>query len=212
MKFADFTSRRIVYLASAVVGGGILAICLAWTKGPAHDSAADDPPADPHTAVVAHAASPKTAGALPLLPSEFAILQSRNVFGNSIGGADGVAGANGGPESTLVFRGAVAAGDVFTAFIEDTVAKHSIQATVGTPLGRGKIKSIDIDAIEYEFDGQSKRIEVGDDLTGKAAPIVPTTQPTPPSPPAAGPDQAGPPQPPNGRPRRGGNPVVITPN
>ena len=128
-----------------------------------------------------------------LLPSEFAILQTRNAFRHGPGGASG------GPESTLVFKGAVLAGATYTAFIEDLAAKKVVQAAVGDPVGRGRIKSIDLDTIEYASAGNSRKIEVGQNLDGVVVPPppLPATQPWPPeNNPAAPSPRGGPPGPP----------------
>jgi hypothetical protein len=202
MRLEDLTGRQIIYLAGSLAGGAILAVGIAWMSVPSANSPANDPPASAGAISARTSASAADMQADPLLPAEFAVLQQRNVFGTSQD-AHGP-GASGGPEGTLVFRGAVSAGGVFTAFIEDLGAKNWIQATVGTALARGKIKSIDIDGIEYEAAGQSRRIEVGQDLNGQAAPVIATTQPA--APPEAAPDQAPPTPPPNGWPKRRGNP------
>jgi len=117
-----------------------------------------------------------------LLPPEFAILQTRNAFGH----------AHGGPESMFVFKGAVQSGSQFTAFIEDLAAKKVLQILVGGNVARGSVKSIDLDAIEYASAGNSRRVEVGENLAGEAVP-----ESAPPGP-AGGPPgpNAGPPGPP----------------
>jgi len=142
------------------------------------------------------------------LPAEFAILQTHNAF--APGTAQGH-GRSGGPEATLIFKGVVQAGADFTAFIENQAAKQVTQAMVGDAVARGRIKSIDLDAIVYEVGGDSRRIEVGQNLNGEVV-APPATQPSPSAPPpdvqapAGPPDGAGPPNgnPPRSPKRRGG--------
>lgn len=149
------------------------------------------------------------------LPPEYSVLQTRNPFAHA--GKAGPGGPNaagpggpGGPDALFVLRGIVRAGNEFTAFVEDTTAKRIIELSAGAPLGRGRIKRIDTDAIEYDAMGTSRRIEVGQDLGGRVVPPIPASKPAAPPPqPGQGPPQG----PPNGpgpgqgpRPARGGRP------
>jgi len=115
-----------------------------------------------------------------LLPSEYAFLQTQSPFGSAAGS---VGASQGGPEATFIFRGAVQTGSRITAFIEDSNAKKVAQMAVGDSLARGRIKAIDLDAIEYEALGDSKRIEVGHNLRGDIvqppAATAPSVQPAP---------------------------------
>ena len=153
------------------------------------------------------------------LPSEYSALQTRNPFAH--GGKGGPPGANGpggpggpgapgGPDTLFVLKGIVGEDGKFTAFVEDTTAKRVLELTDGAPLGRGRIKGIDADGIEYEAPGASKRVEVGQDLSGKVVPPTPTSQPAPPQPPPGEGPQPGQPNGPmpgpGQRPRRAGGP------
>jgi hypothetical protein len=100
----------------------------------------------------------------------------------------------------LIFKGVVQAGADFTAFIENEAAKQVIQAVVGDAVARGRIKSIDLDAIVYEVGGDSRRIEVGQNLNGEVV-APPATQPSP----APPPDVQAPPGPPDGAGAPNGN-------
>jgi len=106
----------------------------------------------------------------PTLPAEFSILQTRNMFAK--GGGKG-AKAAGGPEAQFVLKGAVQGGGRFMAFLEEKGTKRVQQVNVGDSIARGKVKSITLDAIEYEAGGAAKRIEVGQDLNGQVAPPTP---------------------------------------
>ena len=122
----------------------------------------------------------------PLLPDEYSILQTRNVFHNG-GGAAGP-GSSGGPDAQLVFRGSVQAGSTPIAFIEDMAAKKVLEEAVGDSIGQGRIKSIDLDSVEYAEAGGSRRIQVGQNLDGiEVPPPAPPAQPNPPAGPATQP-------------------------
>ncbi|MGD0770269.1 MAG: hypothetical protein ABSB42_18960 [Tepidisphaeraceae bacterium] len=170
-------NRRVAYLAGmAVLAAMALLIVQAnrgWLApaGNAGNAAASPAPGDQ---------SPATGPSNSLLPREYAFLQTRTPFGHARGrGGKGL----GGPEASFVFKGVVQAGTGFTAFIEDLSAKNVVQAAVGDQVARGTIKSIDLDAIEYELAGDSRRIEVGQNLNGEAVQPAPATQPS--NPPAA---------------------------
>jgi hypothetical protein len=141
------------------------------------------------------AIGPSTDGSA--LPAEFAILQTHNAFAP---GTPQGHRPSGGPEALLIFKGVVQAGADFTAFIENEAAKQVIQAVVGDAVARGRIKSIDLDAIVYEVGGDSRRIEVGQNLNGEVV-APPATQPSP----APPPDLQAPPGPPDGAGAPNGN-------
>jgi hypothetical protein len=75
---------------------------------------------------------------------------------------------------------------------------------VGDAIALGHIKSINLDAIEYEgTGGPARRIEVGRNLMGEVvAPTPPTSKPSAGAPPGAG----GPPGQPGGPPQPGEQP------
>jgi hypothetical protein len=194
-------NNRALYLAGSVVLVVIVLVDM-------HINGRWLAPADKAAAVASPGDESQSAGPNgTLLPKEFAFLQTRSPFG--AGKARPGAKGHGGPEAAFVFKGTVQAGIVFTAFIEDQSDKNVVQAAVGDPVARGRIKSIDLDAIEYEAAGNSRRIEVGQNLNGEVVQPVPTSQPSPPpganNGPPQMPGQPGgmpPNQPPQARPRR----------
>jgi hypothetical protein len=114
-----------------------------------------------------------TPSSRPSLPGDFAVFQAHNPFAAG-GSARGVAaGAASGPETSLAFKGVADMGGRFTAFIEDLTNKTVTQLSVGDALAQGSIKSINLDAIEYEVGGVSRRIEVGQNLRGEVVPPTP---------------------------------------
>src|SRR5438105_11688855 len=127
---------------------------------------------------------PTTATAVAL-PEEFAILHTRSPFMHGP-----KPGRGAGPEASLVLKGAVEIGGRFIAFFEDKSSKRVMQLSMGEAVGRGKVKKISLDAIEYEAAGAAaaKRIEVGQNLNGEVAPPTPTSKPAgPPTPAGEGP-------------------------
>jgi hypothetical protein len=195
-------NRRVLYIAGLTALLVIVLTDMHINRGwlaPAGNAASASAPGDQ---------SPAAGPNDPLLPKEYAFLQTRSPFGSarSAGGK-----AHGGPEAVFVFKGTVQAGMIFTAFLEDQSDKNVVQAAVGDPVARGRIKSIDLDAIEYETAGNSRRIEVGQNLNGEIIQPAPTSQPS--NQPAANsappgmPGQPGgmpPNQPPQGKGRRPG--------
>jgi hypothetical protein len=140
-----------------------------------------------------------------VLPGEFAILQTRNVFAH---GAPKAAGPGaGGPGANFVLKGVVEADGQFTAFIEDKSGKRVTSVASGGAIAVGRIKSINLDAIEYESAGNARRIEVGQNLNGEVVPPTPTTKPAAGPPPPGTPGAPGAPGQPGGPPPgRGGKP------
>jgi hypothetical protein len=148
------------------------------------------------------------------LPAEFAIFEKRNGFARG----HGKAGGAGGPEAMFALKGIADVGSHLTAFFEDTRSKNVTQAAVGDPIARGRVKKLDLDSIEYEANGETKRIEVGQNLNGEVVPPTPpASKPAenknnpggpggPPGPDGAPPGAPGEGQPsPPKRPPRGGN-------
>jgi hypothetical protein len=133
--------------------------------------------------------------AVPVLPPEFAIFQTRSPFGR---GPKKPPANAGGPEASFVLKGAVDVGGRLTAFVEDLSAKRVVQVTAGQPIARGRVKGITLDAIEYEAaGGPAKRIEVGQNLMGQVVPPTPASKPAagPPGRPGGPGQPGGPPQP-----------------
>jgi hypothetical protein len=99
--------------------------------------------------------------------------------------------------------------DRFTAFLQDMSTKQVVQLAAGDAVAHGRIKTVDLDSIEYESTGKSLRVQVGQNLMGQVVPPTPTSKPAAPNgdaaqagPPGPTPDQSDGPPPPPG-PRRG---------
>jgi hypothetical protein len=154
----------------------------------------------------------------PQLPAEFEVLRSHNPFAHGKGGPGGP-GAPAGPEAMFVLRGIAESGPQYTAFIEDTAGKRVMELAAGSPVATGRIKSVDIDSIEYEATGATRRISVGQNLAGRVVPPTPTSKPAAPQPPPGGPGPGngphpmppGGPVPPGAKARKGGPPGAEPP-
>jgi len=70
------------------------------------------------------------------------------------------------PESYLRLRGIAQEDGVFVAFVEDTQVGTVLQLRAGDSVARGAVKSLTLDTIEYEFQGQAMTIQIGQDLEG----------------------------------------------
>jgi hypothetical protein len=57
----------------------------------------------------------------------------------------------------------------FVAFFEDTRANETARARVGQTVGKGKVRRITLDEVEYEREGTVNRIGIGRSLTGTRA-------------------------------------------
>jgi hypothetical protein len=220
-------TRRTIYPAAAAVVA--LAAVAAWPRGgepavavkpaaPAPSVARVAPVTAPSTASTAPSTAPTTqaipsttqaaapAGSAPTpalppaLPPEFAVFQSRNPFVRGKPKA-GAAAANA-PEASLVLKGIADVEARMVAFVEDRNAKRVVQLAAGEPVARGTVKTINLDGIEYEAAGATRRIAVGQNLNGEVVPPTPTSKPGAAQPQPGQPGQPAPgqPMPPGGAP------------
>lgn len=153
------------------------------------------PGAQPSMAAGARLQGPATQQAkiASVLPKEFQLFEQQNPFAHGPAAPPSPAGPpQGGPEASLVFKGVMDNSGKCIAFIEDLASKHVTQVMAGQPIGRGKIKSINLDAMEFEVMGAMRKILVGQNLDGQ---VVPPTPPQPPAPPPGGPPQGAQPGP-----------------
>jgi hypothetical protein len=77
-------------------------------------------------------------------------------------------------EESLVLRGvALDVDGSIRAYVEDVDESKIMKLGLGDSVGRGKISGIDLDAIEYEHNGEQTWIEAGADFTGKQVIAIP---------------------------------------
>ncbi|HEX5245065.1 MAG TPA: hypothetical protein VFW23_17535 [Tepidisphaeraceae bacterium] len=177
------------------VGGPVLAV--PGPQGSAAQSApmVEIPPSARRPLAMPQGKGPATqpAKVASILPKEFAIFEQQNPFAHGPAAPPAPAGPpQGGPEASLVFKGVMNNSGKCIAFIEDLASKHVTQVMAGQPIGRGKIKSINLDAMEFEVMGVMRKILVGQNLDGQ---VVPPTPPQPPAQPPGGPPQGAQPVP-----------------
>ena len=70
------------------------------------------------------------------------------------------------PESYFRLRGIAQEGSVFVAFVEDTQTGDVLRLRKGDRVARGAIQSLTLDTIEYESDGRTMTVRMGQDLEG----------------------------------------------
>jgi hypothetical protein len=78
------------------------------------------------------------------------------------------------PEATLVFNGVTNVDGVGYAIFEDTAAGKILGFKVGDTIASGKITAITLDGLDYEANGQTQRILLGQTLEGGDAPDLAT--------------------------------------
>jgi hypothetical protein len=136
-----------------------------------------------------YAAAPTTAPApaKPTFSERYSIVSDKNIFlRDRSRGAPTTASTQSSthrstplPEETLMLTGIVLEDVGMRAYIEDSVTFRILKLAVGESVARGKITSIDLDAVEYERNGQRKWIVIGYDFTGRPAQIASSTTYTP---------------------------------
>jgi hypothetical protein len=85
------------------------------------------------------------------------------------------------PEELVWLSGVAMEIDGFRAYAEDTSGAIVRKLAPGDSIARGKITAIEIDAVEYEHNGQRTWIAVGNDFTGNPAVVSSIAASTSPS-------------------------------
>jgi len=70
------------------------------------------------------------------------------------------------PERSTVLTGTLRRGEEWIAFVEDLRTGVTSSVRAGEPLLRGRLAAVALDYIEYELDGQTVQVKVGDSLAG----------------------------------------------
>ena len=70
------------------------------------------------------------------------------------------------PESYYRLKGVVQEDGVFIAFVEDTRSSRVLRLRQGDSVARGVVKSLTLDSMVYEFEGQTVTVQMGRDLEG----------------------------------------------
>jgi len=78
------------------------------------------------------------------------------------------------PETHFVLKGVVQENNQFIAFIEDTQGGGVLRLRQGDPVARGTIKTLSLDALEYQLEDKTISVRLGCDLEGTRAPVAVT--------------------------------------
>ncbi len=70
------------------------------------------------------------------------------------------------PETYYILKGIVQENGVFIAFLEDTQRGQIFRVREGDSVARGKVKTFNLDTIEYEFGDRTVTVAMGKDLEG----------------------------------------------
>ncbi len=70
------------------------------------------------------------------------------------------------PESYLLLKGVAQENNQFIAFVEDKRTGSVLRLREGDPIARGRVKSLNLDGLEYEFQGKTTPVRMGSDLEG----------------------------------------------
>jgi len=70
------------------------------------------------------------------------------------------------PESYLLLRGVVQEDGTFMAFVEDTRSAEILRLHKGDSVARGVIAALNLDVLEYEWEGRKIAVRMGYDLEG----------------------------------------------
>ncbi len=129
-------------------------------------------------ALAASAAAP-AAATTPVQPSfdRYQVLLSNNIFVRDRQRWDryrpGPSGPPLTPEEATALRGVVRQGEgekaAYFVFLEDVRTQQTTKMRVGDPVCSGKLVNPTLDSVDYLKNGVAKRIDVGQNLTGKEA-------------------------------------------
>lgn len=113
--------------------------------------------------------------------ARYGIILQRNVFSrqrtpfrpkDKTGQPQVVATPN--PETHFVLKGIVQEDNQFIAFIEDTQGGGVQRLRQGDRVARGAIKTLSLDALEYQLEDKTIRVQLGCDLEGTRSVVTPT--------------------------------------
>ena len=69
-------------------------------------------------------------------------------------------------DRNVVLTGVARGGGEFVAFFEDARTGVTSKIRIGRPIGKGRVKTITLNGVEYERAGTVRKLKVGVDLTG----------------------------------------------
>ena len=78
-------------------------------------------------------------------------------------------------DGNLVLTGTAQQGGKGVAFVKDTRSGQTANVRTGGSVGKGKLVTITLDYVVYEYEGVTRRIKIGSNLAGVAVRRGPTT-------------------------------------
>lgn len=89
-------------------------------------------------------------------------------------------------DRSVVLTGVATQSGEFVAFFEDTRTRATVKVRADQAIGKGRLRAITLDGVEYEREGSVRKIEMGRSLAGTAAVVLVSRavprQPTRPAP------------------------------
>ena len=163
-----------------------------------------------HAAFIPASYPSSTQSAEARLPDAFAIFRTVNPFSAKHHPTSAAAAAEkSGPEASIILDGVAQTNNGWTAFFDSGKGSPVLTLSVGDPIARGHIQSVDLDSVLYVSDEGSQHVEVGQNLNGETP--APTSQPaTPDKDQKPGRPRKGQPQ--NGQPQSGQPPNTPPPD
>jgi hypothetical protein len=140
-------------------------------------------------AALAWSATPASSPAAgqPAAWEDYGLVLSRNIFSRDRSSPSRVrSGFTPRPtrpaEQSISLTGVAFHGEAQVAFLEDSRTGRRIQAFVGDPVDNGTVVSITLDSLEYSSDGATRKVYLGETLTGVAATFGPPSASSQPAP------------------------------
>jgi len=134
----------------------------------------------------ARSKSPAGAPSQRPLPAEYRVIGDRNIFASPQShAAAGAPATQPSGSATFVLKGISQRGHEFVAFVERGDTRQILELRVNNTLGRGRVRGMTLQSLDYEDDGKLTRVEVGHPLGGTLAGAAPAPVAAAPAPAAA---------------------------
>lgn len=166
----------VVVAVTAALGGAALRYAHGAGTNPA-PAAPRSPAPNVPTPLIAEAprpASPARSVAGRPLPDEYRVIADRNIFASrQARAAAGAPATQPSGTAAFVLKGIAQRGGEFVAFVERGDTKQIEQVRVSNTVGRGKVRGMTLQCMDYETDGRVTRVEVGHALGGTSPGATP---------------------------------------
>ena len=155
------------FAAAAPAGAPVAAPAEALVPPPAGAPAAA--PADTPASPSAKAPAPNRAGAPDTSWDRYRMLSERNIFSRNRSAAPAASPALSRPpevpQNQFVLTGVLQVGGEGIAFFEDARTRATVKVSAGHALGAGKVTAVTPTGVEYELDGATRTVAIGENLT-----------------------------------------------